>query len=470
MSDDGTEITLATIDLNVKEKPIAIIKKLSAQKVQNNLLLLECEVSRPMTSQFKYCWLKDATEIIVDDQHLTRKIADETKCRLFINKFDYVDSGTYEFSIHDTSTPELKESTSFRLDIKQNPFRSGMKVINNDFNTTRTLTIEFETVNDKYDVTQMKWIKDNKQIVFENNPKYSFVKTSPNKFCLEIRNVDSTDNGAYSCGIDEFTNKLNLSGIENLENQAITEQVEEAVEELAEVIEEISNVKDAQANIIEELQVILDDKVNKEQTVSHTGEVVNKADSANREISPIQVATNKELVQSDVEDKWETITDEVITYVTETVTDNKPEELADLADSNNDATSIAATQEASEGLNEKPELTKSESLVSLVEEVVADNSDDLKEIQKPEKVQEVKVQETIVEEDLKTQKTKPKEPVKVEPVEEINAEEKVEEIKPEVVIEEKPAEIEADKADLNKQDTKEKEPAKVEPIEEVNVE
>jgi hypothetical protein len=291
MSDD---VTLATIDLNVKEKPIAIVKKLNAQKVQNNLLMLECELSRPINpDQHQFTWSKDNQEITLDDSHLSRKI-DGVKCRLFINKFDYVDSGTYEFAVLDVASPELKETSSFRLEIKQNPFKSGMKVVNSDFNKTRTLRIEFETVSDKFTTGDMKWLKDNKPIDFgSQSGKYLFSKCAPGKFSLEINEVDSTDNGAYSCGIDEFTNKLNLSGIENLENQAISEEVEEAVEELAEVVEGLGAVKDAQASILEELGAIIGDAtVDKGRVVTHTGQVVGAEEAQvdkGREISPLKV-------------------------------------------------------------------------------------------------------------------------------------------------------------------------------------
>ncbi len=383
MSEAGSRIKLATIDLNVMEKPISIVKKLNAQKVQNNLLLLECQVDRPITDRFRCAWFKDGVEILVDDDHLSRKIVEGTKCRMFINKFDYVDSGTYEFSVHDPKIPELKESTSFRLDIKQNPFKSGMRVANGDFSQTRTLTIEFETVSDKFEVGDMKWLKDGVQIRFEDNAKYNFVKSAPCRFTLEIREVGSMDNGAYNCMIDEFTNKLNLSGIENLENQAISEEIEEAVEELAEVIQSIGQVKNAQANMIDELQEILDEKVvDKSRVVTHAAELVEKEKSVHK--------------------------------------------LEDLVEEEVEPLVVEPVEEAPKVVAEKSNLKKTESLVSLSEEVNAvQEVTELAPVEeKPEQVKAKSVERP----ELEKQDTKPKEPVKVEPIEEVNPEEKAEEL------------------------------------------
>jgi len=382
------KVTLAIIDLNVKEKPISIVKKLNAQKVQNNLLMLECEVSKPIGEGHVFSWSKDGHQINVDDQHLARKV-EGVKCRLFINKFDYVDSGTYEFSVLDVNSPELRESTNFRLEIKQNPFKSGMKVVNTDFNATRTLRIEFETVSDRFETTDMKWIKDGQQINF-NSPiqnKYAFYKANPTKFILEINDVNSNDNGAYSCGIDEFTNKLNLSGIENLENQAITEEVEEAVEELAEVIQGLEAAKNAQANIIEELEEIIDSAVDKNQVETHAGQVVDTS--------------------AEVE---------------------KSEEIAALKEVE-EAVGVRDVDEVEMLVEEAPVLKKSESMVSLVEEVNPVESVEEKGVDSVQE-EKVKIVETIEEEDLSKKKmTKlEKEPVQVKPVEEVNVEEKLEEI------------------------------------------
>ena len=425
MSEAGSRIKLATIDLNVMEKPISIVKKLNAQKVQNNLLLLECQVDRPITDRFRCAWFKDGVEILVDDDHLSRKIVEGTKCRMFINKFDYVDSGTYEFSVHDPKIPELKESTSFRLDIKQNPFKSGMRVANGDFSQTRTLTIEFETVSEKFEVGDMKWLKDGVQIRFEDNVKYNFVKSAPCRFTLEIREVGSMDNGAYNCMIDEFTNKLNLSGIENLENQAISEEIEEAVEELAEVIQGIGQVKNAQANMIDELQEILDEKVvDKSRVVTHAAELVEKEKSVHK--------------------------------------------LEDLVEEEVEPLVVEPVEEAPKVVAEKSNLKKTESLVSLSEEVNAvQEVTELAPVEeKPEQVKAKSVEKP----ELEKQDTKQKEPTMVKEAETNVPAEEVAELAP---VEEKPEQVKAksvEKPELEKQDTKPKEPVKVEPIEEVNPE
>lgn len=428
MTEAGSRIKLAAIDLNVMEKPIAITKKLNAQKVQNNLLLLECEVNKPITAQFKYAWSKDNVEITSDDDHLSCKIVEGTKCRLFINKFDYVDSGTYEFTIHDPKIPELKESTSFRLDIKQNPFKSGMRVVNGDFSQTRILTIEFETVNDKYEVKDMKWLKDNAPMDIAKNHKYNFVKIAPCKFTLEIKDVGSVDNGAYNCMIDEFTNKLNLSGIENVENQAISEEIEEAVEELAEVIQGIEEAKNAQANIIDELQDILDkDTVDKSQVLTHAAELVEKEKSVHKLEDLAEEEAAEPMVVEPVESQAEVVA-------------------------------------------EKSNLKKTESLVSLTEEV--NPSQEVAELaplaeETPEQVKAKSVEKP----ELARQETKEKEPTMVKEAEANEPAEEATDIAP--AVESTPEQAEAksvEKPELEKQETRAKEPVKVEPVEEVNPE
>jgi hypothetical protein len=207
---------LSIIDLKVKEKPISIIRKLNAQKIDKNSLLLECEVSKPLTNQFKFNWSKDGLELELDNGHLSHLVKNGKICHLYINKFDHLDSGTYEFSVIDKDIPELRESTSFRLEIKQNPFKTGMRVVNTDMNETRLLQIELETVDDTFNPDNMKWLKNGEPIDFSMKNKYEFYKKSPRIFCLEIKEIDSTDNGSYQCNIDEFSNKLNLSGIENI--------------------------------------------------------------------------------------------------------------------------------------------------------------------------------------------------------------------------------------------------------------
>jgi serine/threonine protein kinase len=269
---DNSSLVLAIIDLNVKEKPIAIVKKLTAQKVQNSILLLECEVSKSIiTGQYIHTWKKDGLEISLDDQHIARNIVNEKICRLYINKFDYVDSGIYEFSVYDINFPELKETTSFRLDIKQNPFKSGMRVANTDMNKTRLLIIEFETVNDKYEITDMKWKKNNTLINFELNQKYLFRKIESNKFSLEIRNIDASDNGSYVCSIDEFSNKLNLTGIENIIQQAtVNYEIQETLHEQND--EETQNVQESVAKqqifVLEETNKLPKDAVEIKRTES----------------------------------------------------------------------------------------------------------------------------------------------------------------------------------------------------------
>ena len=473
MSEAGSRIKLATIDLNVMEKPISIVKKLNAQKVQNNLLLLECQVDRPITDRFRCAWFKDGVEILVDDDHLSRKIVEGTKCRMFINKFDYVDSGTYEFSVHDPKIPELKESTSFRLDIKQNPFKSGMRVANGDFSQTRTLTIEFETVSEKFEVGDMKWLKDGVEIRFEDNAKYNFVKSAPCRFTLEIREVGSMDNGAYNCMIDEFTNKLNLSGIENLENQAISEEIEEAVEELAEVIQGIGQVKNAQANMIDELQEILDEKVvDKSRVVTHAAELVEKEKSVHK---------LEDLVEEEVEPLVVEPVEEAPKVVAEKSNLKKTESLVSLSEEVNavqEVTELAPVEEKTEQVKaksvEKPELEKQDTKQkepTMVKEaetnVPAEEVAELAPVEeKPEQVKAKSVEKP----ELEKQDTKQKEPTMVKEAETNVPAEEVAELAP---VEEKPEQVKAksvEKPELEKQDTKPKEPVKVEPIEEVNPE
>jgi len=291
---DNSNLTLAIIDLNVKEKPIAIIKKLSAQKVQNSILLLECEVSKSILSdQYVHIWKKDGVEINPDDHHIARQIAEEKICRLYINKFDYVDSGIYEFSVYDIDYPELKETTSFRLDIKQNPFKSGMRVANNDMNKTRLLVIEFETVNDKYGVNDMKWKKNNVLMEFDCNQKYSFRKIDSNKFSLEIRNIDASDNGSYICSIDEFSNKLNLTGIENIIQQTVVNyEIQETINEQNEEVQNVNEpVAKQQIFMLEEVNKLSDETVE----VRRTESLVNLIESDSEELEQILEEVNEEI-------------------------------------------------------------------------------------------------------------------------------------------------------------------------------
>ncbi|CAF0740265.1 unnamed protein product [Brachionus calyciflorus] len=214
--DETENVLVSSIELNVKPKPISIIRKLNAKRIEPTLLLLECEVSKPITNQFKFYWLKDGKELDLNDRHVKIRIINEKVCQLFIDKFDHNDSGLYEFSIFDIQYPELKETTSFRLEIKQNPFKSGMKIANSDVAESRILKIEFDTVTDKLKCEDLKWLKDGVPLNINDKMKYNFFKISPTKFCLEIKNVNKSDNGSYLCSIEEFSNKLNLSGIENV--------------------------------------------------------------------------------------------------------------------------------------------------------------------------------------------------------------------------------------------------------------
>ena len=62
-----------------------------------------------------------------------------------------------------------------------------------------------------------------------------------------------------------------------MENQAITEEVEEAVEELAEVIQGLEEARNVQANILEELEEIIGgsdkNKVDKSRILTHAAQV-----------------------------------------------------------------------------------------------------------------------------------------------------------------------------------------------------
>ncbi len=212
---------LASVELSVKTKPISIVRKLTAKRVESNLLLLECEVSKPLTSndQFKFEWHKDNQPLQLQSstKRITSKIVNQGKtCQLFIEKFDYLDSGVYEFAVYDTQAVDLKETTSFKLEIKQNPFKAGMKVLNTDLSEMRVLQVELETIPvGTIDVDKMKWFKNDIPIDVLNNDKFKFTKLSTGKFLLEIKNVCAEDNGSYQCNLDEFSNKLNLSGIED---------------------------------------------------------------------------------------------------------------------------------------------------------------------------------------------------------------------------------------------------------------
>jgi len=119
-----------------------------------------------------------------------------------------------------------------------------------------------------------------------------------------------------------------------------------------------------------------------------------------------------------------------------------------------------------------PVLTKSESLVSLVEELNPVESVQ-EQANEPIGEERLKVVETIEEEDLtKKQKTKKeREPAKVEPVEEVNAEESLGEVAEDKVKPEKAAaeEVKAEKLEEKKKG-EDKEVVKVEPVEEVNAE
>ncbi|RMZ97957.1 hypothetical protein BpHYR1_008185, partial [Brachionus plicatilis] len=208
------KILISCVELSVKEKTIAIVRKLSAKKVEQSLLKLECEVSAPLTGNIKYYWLKNGKEIDLDKKNVKTRIMNERVCQMFIDKFDHDDSGLYEFVVFDLQEPEMKEVSSFRLEIKQNPFKTGMKIVNSNMTETKSLKIEFETINNEIEIDDFKWKKDGKELDDDEREKYKFRKTGKNTFCLEIQDIKKKDNGLYECNLGEFSNKLNLSGIE----------------------------------------------------------------------------------------------------------------------------------------------------------------------------------------------------------------------------------------------------------------
>ena len=423
-------ITLAIIDLKVKEKPISIVKKLSARKVQNDLLLLECEVSKPITDQFRFAWKKDGEEILVNDQHLHRRIAGDGRlCQLFINKFDYVDSGVYEFLIYDHQVPEMKETTNFRLDIKQNPFKSGMRVANNnEVNETRTLILEFETVNDTYNVNNMKWMKDNAPLDLTNTNKYKFSKVGPGKFWLEIRDLNAGDNGSYSCCIDEFSNKLNLSGIENIikrDDESLEE--DEELNETIEFIETKTVKKTVKKAVDAPAEVSQVDQVS-EQVEEMSVEVV---------LPEVLEPAVEEVVEqkSEVTEKTATVVEQVV----EEVPEEKTTQIKEVEEINEET-----IEEISEEIVEEQveEITKkTETKVEQVEEKVPEEKvEEIKRTDEEEEIKEETVEEIVeeqVEEIIKKTETKteqvneevPEEKVEqvVEEVKEETVEEKVEE-------------------------------------------
>ncbi len=283
---------LASIDLKVVERPIVITKKLSAKKVENNLLL-ECQVSKPITDAFKLSWSKDGKELH-NNEHLNKRLVNGKNCQLLINNFDHLDSGVYEFSIQPINEPELKEVSSFRLDIKQNPFKTGMRVVNNDLSETRLLQVEFETVNDSFNVDDMKWFKGESPLLVNESSKYRFYKSGPGKFCLEIEDVDANDNGSYQCNLDEFSNKLNLSGIENVvkeekilpKEELKEEPIEEPREELAQK-DEPPVVNELQQTIASELPATLEPE-NEEKAESLLESTEIKYEQSREPEEPIQ--------------------------------------------------------------------------------------------------------------------------------------------------------------------------------------
>lgn len=387
---------IASIDLNVKPKPITIVRKISAKKVENTLLMLECEVSKPITNQLKFYWLKDGKEIDFGDKHVFARVVNDKICQLFIDKFDHADSGVYEFNIFDLQAPDLKETSSFKLDIKQNPFKTGMRVANSDVSESRLLQIEFETINDSYKMEDMKWLKNGQQLDLDNKEKYFFSKTGPNKFCLEIREIDAGDNGSYQCNIDEFSNKLNLSGIENI------------VKPKQEEKKSLKNLEHKTNNIEEEsVQEIL---LREEH---QTTETLNPL--------PVESESQNELNEA------------VINEVKEEI-----KELEQKAIMEADQKEINE-EKVEEKCVEIPEESKQENLVEKIEEVVEEQIElqeeeivkELIEEKTKEKPDEIEEKEPIVEPEVKVEE----EQEKAEGKEELICEDQVDDLKQEEITE-----------------------------------
>ena len=247
VSSEKSQIKLASIDLQVREKPISISSPLSAQKLHADLLL-QCEVSKPLRTDsehsFEFKWLKDGVELNTSDKdkdetkHARRSMSicllNEAKtCQLLIGNFSHEDSGLYEFRVSTPATttsdvneePVFTESSTFRLDIKPNPFKTPMRVETDA--ARHAVLISFETIDDDderddhHPIERMSWSKDDQPLDLSNAAKYRFAAASPppppSKYVLEIRNVRKSDNGVYKCTIGEFANRLQLTGIEEVD-------------------------------------------------------------------------------------------------------------------------------------------------------------------------------------------------------------------------------------------------------------
>lgn len=394
---DDEKSLLASIELTVKPKPISIVKRMTAKRVETNLLLLECELSQPMSNKFKMSWLKNGQPIDFasqgDQRRLVPKLANGGRtCQLFVEKFDYQDSGVYELVVWDCQMPELKESTSFKLEIKQNPFKSGMKVMNTDLSEARVLRIELETIpSDTIDASKMKWFKNEQPIDVMNSDKYKLEKIGPGKFVLEIRDVCADDNGSYQCTIEEFSNKLNLSGIENAA-EPVTKQKPQAA---------------------------------KAQEVQETEQAVQESQIVQPEVVETQITTQTEEVAEVVEAKSaQVVEQQQVVETQQIVEENKLEQVQEQKLEEEQPTEAEVKQaETQEAKIEEAKVEQVEATTLIQEEVINEQIQQSQEAQE-EKIEVVESVTEIQEEQQPVVEEKVEEPGK----EETGEESKVEEI------------------------------------------